>query len=300
MTRRRAPLWRTGLSWLFLILFCLATPLALLSGWARQTVVDPVVYTATVRTVAEEPRVQAGLTRAVVTHSETLLSGENPSATEAVQARVLAEAIGEAAGEVFASDSFLETWEAANAKAHDLLFAGLAEGWGQPVTLDLSPLHAQLQMEIDAFDLALPVGFSIDVADLQIPLLDAATADRIRRAAQQLDLALALSLAAAVVALLLSLALAGDRLAAFGRVAFGLAVAMIALIALMLVAQGWIANMADDDGGRVTLAAIVEAVSQSLRLAAVGLALAGLLLAGIAAGLCALRGSLGPRVMGDG
>jgi hypothetical protein len=286
------------LSWLFLILFCLAAPLALVSGWARQTVVDAKVYTATVRDVAAEPRVQDGLTREVTARSEKMLSGENPTATEAVQARVLAEAIGEATHAVIASDTFLDTWEAANAKAHEILFAGLAEGWGQPVTLDLSPLHRELEMEITAFDLDLPVDFTIDPVDLQIPLLDAATADRIRRAVQQLDLAFWLSLAAAAFSLILSLALAVDRLAAFGRITFGLAIAMIAFIALLLVTQGWIASMAEDDGARVTLGAIVEAISQSLRLAAVALALGGLLLAGIVAGLCALRGSLGHGVIG--
>jgi hypothetical protein len=120
----------------------------------------------------------------------------------------------------------------------------------------------------------------------------------VRRAVQQLDLAFGVSLAAAALALLLSLLFAGDRLAALGRIAFGLAIAMIALMALLLIAQGWVASMASDDGARVTLGAIVEAVSQALRLAVVALAVGGLLLAGIVAGLCSLRGALGHRVIG--
>jgi hypothetical protein len=284
------PLWRTLLSWLCLLLFCLAAPLALAAGWARLTVIDPVTYTRTVRGAAADPRVQAGLAEAVATRTEATLSGENPTATEAVQARVLAQAVGEASREVMASEQFLDVWETANATAHEILFGGLAAGWGQPVVLDLSPLQGPLEVAIAGLDVALPVDFTIDAAELQIPLLDAETADRIRRAVQQLDLAFWASLAAAVMSLLFAIALAGDRLAAVSRVAFGLSVAMIALIALMVIGQQWLASRAGSDGAQVALGAIVDAVSQGLRLAAVGLALAGLLLAGVFAGLCALRG----------
>jgi hypothetical protein len=297
MARRRRPLGRTLLSWLFLLLFCLAAPLALITGWARLTVVDPVVYTATVRGVAAEPRVQDGLVQAVTARSEALLSGENPTATEAVQARVLAQAIGEASREVIASDDFLNVWQTANRNAHQLLFSGLAAGWGQPVALDLSPLRGQLQAQIDALDLDLPADLTLSAADLQIPLLDAGTADSVRRAVTELDRAFWVSLAAAILSFFLSLILAPDRLAALGRIAFGLALAMIALIALILIAQQWLMSSAADDGAGVMVVAIVEAISQGLRLAAVGLAVAGLLLAGIFAGLCALRGSW---VVGDG
>ena len=290
MRRRRGPLWRRALSWGFLLLFCLAAPLALVTGWARLVVVDPTVYAATVRSVAAEPRVQAALTQAVSAHTESLLSGENPTATEAVQARVMAQAVGEEMGDVIASDQFLDVWQSANRNAHQMLFSGQARAWGNPVTLDLSPLLGQLQTRLATLAVPAPADETIGAADLQIPILDAATADRVRRVVQHLELTFWLALAAAALSFILSVALAADRLAAVGRVAFGLAIAMVALIAAMLVSQQWVASAAPDDGARATLTAVVEALTQGLRLAAVSLALAGLLLGGIFTGLCALRG----------
>jgi hypothetical protein len=292
MTRRRAPWWRPALSWLFLILFCLAVPLALLTGWARLTVRDPEIYAQTMRAVADEPRVQQGLADAVTLRSEALLGGENPTASEAIQNRVLAEALGQASAQVAASEEFRDVWEEAHRNAHRLLFDELAQGWGQPVDLDLSPLSGPLQVEVDALGLDLPAELTIDPITLRIEILDADTADRIRRAEQQLDIAFWGSLAAAVVSLNLSIAFAPDRLAAVGRLAFGLAMAMVALMALLLVGQGALAARAGEAGGNAVVIAIADAISQGLRMAAIGLALAGLLLAGMFAGLSSLRGSM--------
>lgn len=289
MTRSHAPWWRMALSWLFLLLFCLAAPLALVAGWARLTVRDVDAYAQTLRAVADEPRVQAGLADAVTLRSEALLGGENPTATEAVQNRVVSEALGEATGVVVASEEFRDVWEEANRNAHRLLFDEL-EGWGQPVDLDLSPLRDPLQVEVDALGLELTAELNIDPVTLRIEIFDAETADRIRRAVQQLDITFWGSLAGAVVSLLLAIAFAPDRLAAVGRIAFGLAVAMVALIALLLVGQGALAASTGEAGGNAVVTAIADAISQGLRLAAIGLALGGLLLAGAFAGLCALRG----------
>jgi hypothetical protein len=292
MTRSHAPSswWRMALSWLFLLLFCLAAPLALVTGWARLTVRDADAYAQTVRAVADEPRVQAGLADAVTLRSEALLGGENPTATEAVQNRVVSEALGEATGVVVASEEFRDVWEEANRNAHRLLFDELAEGWGQPVDLDLSPLRDPLQVEVDALGLDLTAELTIDPVTLRIEIFDAQTADRIRRAVQELDIAFWGSLAGVAISLLLSIAFAPDRLAAVGRIAFGLAIAMVALIALLLVAQGALAASTGAAGGNAVVTAIADAISQNLRLAAIGLALGGLLLAGAFAGLCALRG----------
>ena len=112
MTERRSPIWRRILSWVFLILFCLAAPVALVTGWARLTVVDEDVYVRTVSRAAGDPRVQLGVSRAVATRVEATLAGDNPSATEALQSRVVAEALGEVTRGVVASEEFRQTWEA--------------------------------------------------------------------------------------------------------------------------------------------------------------------------------------------
>ena len=87
MTERRSPIWRRFLSWVFLILFCLAAPVTLIAGWARLTVVAEDVYVQTAGTAAGDPRVQLGVSRAVATRVEATLAGDNPSATERAVAR---------------------------------------------------------------------------------------------------------------------------------------------------------------------------------------------------------------------
>src|SRR5215217_5219665 len=182
MNVRHSPIWRPILSWLFLVVFCLAVPVALVTGWARLTVVNENVYVKIVGTAADDPRVQLGVSRAVTTRVEARLAGENPSATEALQSRVVAETLGEVTRGVVASEEFHQTWEEANRKAHRFLASELAEGPGQPVTLDLSP-------QVAAADVDVPPDLALDAEALQIEVLDAATADRVRRGLMRLDLA---------------------------------------------------------------------------------------------------------------
>src|SRR5215207_6674357 len=188
MSERRSPIWRRILSWVFLIVFCLATPVALVAGWARLTVVDEDVYVQTVGTAADDPRVQLGVSRAVATRVEATLAGENPSATEALQSRVVAEALGEVTRGVVASDEFRETWEASNREAHRRLVSEPAQGQGQPVTLDFSPLLDNIQAEVAAADVDVPSDLDLDAEALRIEVLDTGTADSVRRGIERLDL----------------------------------------------------------------------------------------------------------------
>jgi hypothetical protein len=300
MSERRAPIWRRTLSWIFLIVFCLAAPVALVTGWARLTVVDEDVYVQTVDTAAGDPRVHLGVSRAVATRVEATLAGENPSATEALQSRVVAEALGEVTRGVVASEEFRQTWEASNREAHRLLASEPAAGQGQPVTLDFSPLLDDIEAEIAAADVEVPPDLELDAEALRIEVLDVETADRLRRGLVRLDLAFGIALAVALLSLLLSVGLAPDRLTAIGRAGFGLAIAMVGLMALMLVAQAWLAAEAGADGGGVAVGAILDAISQGLRASTVALALLGLLLAGLCTGLRALRGSATRRIVTEG
>jgi hypothetical protein len=239
------------------------------------------------------------VSRAVTTRVETMLAGDNPSATEALQSRVVAEALGEVTRGVVASEEFRQTWEASNREAHRFLASEPAEGRGQPVTLDFSPLLDDIQAEVAAVDVDVPPDLDLDAEALRIEVLDAETADRVRRGMERLDVAFVTALAVALVSLVLSVGLAPDRLAAIGRAGFGLAISMIGLMALMLVTQAWLAGKAGADGG-VAVGAILDAISQGLRVSTVGLALLGLLVAGLCTGLRALRGSATRRAVAEG
>ena len=300
MSERRSPIWRRILSWVFLIVFCLAAPVTLVTGWARLTVVDEDVYVQTVGTAADDPRVQLGVSRAVATRVEATLAGDNPSATEALQSRVVAEALSEVTRGVVASEEFRQTWEASNRDAHRFLSSELVEGPGQPVTLDFSPLLDDIEAEVAAVDVDVPPDLELDAEALRIEVLGGETADRVRRGLVRLDLAFGAALAVALLSLILSVGLARDRLAAIGRAGFGLAIAMIGLMALMLVVQAWLAGEAGVDGGGVAVGAILDAISQGLRVSTVGLALLGLLLAGLCTGLRVLRGSATRRTVLEG
>lgn len=280
------PLWRSLLSWLCLILVWVAAPVALVTTWARVMVSDEAAYTRTVEAVAENPMVQSGLAEATTTQIMRAVTGENPTATAVVQARQLTEMVDAASRQIVASSGFRDVWREANRQAFRLLTSGLAAGRGVPIMLDLSPLAEQYEAQIDLLDAEVPVDLDATLeASLQIEVLDAPTADHLRSAVQQLVLASWGSLAIALLAALLAVALAGNRLATLARLCFGLAVGMAALIALLLVGQGIAAAAVPDPSGRVALEGIADAVSQGLRLAAIGLALLSLLLAAIFAGL---------------
>jgi hypothetical protein len=210
--------------------------------------------------------VQLGVSRAVATRVETTLAGDNPSATEALQSRVVAEALGEVTRGVVASEEFRQTWEASNREAHRLLSSEPARGQAQPVTLDFSPLLDDIQAEVAAADVDVPPDLDLDAEDLRIEVLDTEAADRVRRGLARLDPAFA----------------------------------MVGLMALMLVAQAWLAGQAGANGGGVAIGAILDAISQGLRVSTVALALLGLLVAGLCTGLRALRGSATRRALVEG
>jgi hypothetical protein len=64
MTARRNPWWRSALSWLLLLVFCISAPLALLAGWARISILDENRYVATMQPLSSDPRIQQAMVNA--------------------------------------------------------------------------------------------------------------------------------------------------------------------------------------------------------------------------------------------
>ncbi len=81
----------------------------------------------------------------------------------------------------------------------------------------------------------------LDPEDLRVQVLDAETADTVRRALLNLDRAFIASTVVALLGAAFSLALARDRLRALTRLCFGLAIGATVLIAALVLAQGWAA-----------------------------------------------------------
>jgi hypothetical protein len=292
MTQRRIPVWRRALSILCLVLCCLAAPVALMTGWARTILLDQDDYLQAVSPVADDVTIQYLVADAVTDQVVTATLGESPTATQAVQARLLRQIVGGAAREVVSSSAFATTWRQANAGLYTALAAGISAGWGESVVLDLSPLATELQVQIDAVSDTLPIELQIAPEDLRVQVLDAATADTVRRALQDLNWVFIVSTVVALLGAALSIGLAGDRLRALMRLSFGLAIGATLLIATLLLAQGWAAGQSGTQASAVALEAIIDSATQSLRVASVAAAAISLLLAAIFAGLGALRGSV--------
>ena len=289
-------MWRPILAWLLLVLFCLAAPLALAAGWARVTILPTESYAAVVGGLARD----AGVQEAIARHSggliEQAIRGENPTATAALLAEAAANTVADAVRDVVGSEPFAGYWQEAHRGLHDMLVAPAATDWGRPAVLDLSPVLPLVQDELDERQIDLPDGVTIDAQNLRIRLLDAATADAVRRNAARLALGPWALLAVTALSLVLSIAVAPDRLAALGRAGFGLAIAMVALMLLLVAGQQWVVSAAGTTGGGEVIGAILDASSQGLRVSAVALALLGLLVAGICVGLHTLRRSTARRI----
>jgi hypothetical protein len=295
MQPRHTPIWKRALSILCLVLCCLAAPVALVTGWARTILLDQDDYLRTVSPVASDTQIQYLIADAVTDQVVTATVGETPTATQAVQARLLREIVGSAARDVVSSPAFADTWSQANAGLYTMLADGITAGWGQPVVLDLSPLAGELQSEIDEVSNTLPIELQIAPEQLRVQVLDAATADTARRTLLSLDRAFIISVAVALLGAALSIVLARDRLRALMRLCFGLAIGATILIAALLFAQGWAAGQSGSQASAVALEAIIDAATQSLRVTSIAAAAGSLLFAALFAGLGALRGSVTRR-----
>ncbi|MFM9108106.1 MAG: hypothetical protein ACKOWF_15570 [Chloroflexota bacterium] len=62
---RRTPWWRTALSWLLLLIFCVTAPLAIIAGWARYNLVDESRFVETLAPLAKDTRVREVIVDAV-------------------------------------------------------------------------------------------------------------------------------------------------------------------------------------------------------------------------------------------
>jgi hypothetical protein len=291
VAERRAARWRSALAWALLLVLCAAAPVALLTGWARATVRQEEVYAGMARGLAADPDLQLALAQIVTERAEAALIAEDTTASDAIRLRAVTATLSAATGRIVAGEAFPAVWEAANRGAHRLLTATLATAQRQPVILDLSPLQGAIAAEIARMDVELPPEWALDPADLRVEIINADAADRIRGAAALVDVGFAAALAVAILALALSVGLAPDRLAAVARAGFALAVGMIAVIALLVTVEAWLISAAGSVGAGTTVAMIVDVVSQGLRAMAIALAVIGLLIAALFAGLRGLRGS---------
>lgn len=349
---RRVGWWQRPLSWVLLVLACLAAPVAVLAGWARWDLLDGDRYVRTIQPIATEPAVQdaviaiagaafgagpadgnaggteTGQAIAAVPAASPATDAEatpplgNPAASDratpttaatsdaptsdatpggarpaalprppqlgerasgGAASRTVRQAANRAASEAVAavvrSPAFAEEWADANRAAHAALTDPAAAG--QPVAIDFSPLAARVAERLGPrAGAALP-----DPAALQVEVLDAAAADRLRGVLHRIGwVGIALPVAAVLLATG-AIWVAPGRLAALRRLGFGVVLTTAAvLLALLVAATGFAGRVAGP--AAVIVAAVVDAVLRAPLLWLAVLALAGLAVAvvGVAAG----------------
>lgn len=271
-----------------LVLFCLAAPLALLTGWARMALLTTDGYVATIGGLAGNAQVQAALARSVMSLVDEAMLGATPSATSVEIAAAASSAAADAALSIMASAAFMSLWEEANRELHSALVLLLDRPSGEPAVLDLSPLLPLVQQELAINQITLPGDLALADEELRLELVDARTADTIRRYADYLQITSWALLAVALTSLALLIGLAHDRLQVIIRAGYGLAAGMAVLLIVSLVVQRMAISAAASSVADL-LDTLVATLTQDLRIATLGLALTGLAFAAVSTKLRTLH-----------
>ncbi|MCC6312638.1 MAG: hypothetical protein IT337_01395 [Thermomicrobiales bacterium] len=313
---RRSSPWRRLLTWVLMLLFCLAAPLALLAVWGRVTLLNTDAYVIAVRSLAADATVQDALARAATEAaasgsanalatpvarstpmiSDAPLAAPTARAVDATPVVVVTASDTRGARQVetlragirnaFASDEFTDAWAEANRALQQSLTARGAAG---PLLLDFSALAPEIQralVETGAADLARAAP---PPDALRIELLGAADADRVRgllRAVRWSGILLPIVAAALLIG---SVWAAPSRLRAVGRAGLGLALATIVLMLVVLIGQSVLAGRTPDPAAEI-VAALLDRLLQQPVLWALAMASIGLAVAALVAGAAWSRG----------
>jgi len=297
----------TALVLTFLVVGCVAAPLALFGVWVHGTLIDPDGYVATMSQLARRPAVQKavsdGLSKAIAGAVKDAGSSFLPEelggiADEVTGALPVEELTSGFVEEALASSEFADFWAEANRALHPLLIDVIehtAEGDAEAdlVPVDLTAVTGIVVDQLAEAGVELPDPLPETLTTGSVPLMDSAllrdlggvivTVDRLR-----IPLALL-----AVVALAAGVAVARDRLRTLALAGSGIAVAMAAVEVGLLVGRS--SYLGATDGVHIphaASAAVFDVVTRDLRLWALVLLAAGAALA-VAALLVSRRRSRG-------
>ncbi|MFJ3235593.1 hypothetical protein [Streptomyces sp. NPDC086787] len=261
-----AVLARRIASAVLIVLTCVLVPVALLTTWVHDIVLDTDRYVTTVAPLATEPAVQDAavdrITEAVAVHglgtraagditgwlqSQGLPTGAGDALKGLLGAElntVVDDLVGKAAGEVVRSGAFATVWDDANRAAHGLVVHALTgKGHGAvgvsdgAVTLDVGAAVDQLKQRL--VDAGLTPAEHIPTVDKQFVLFQSDDLAKFRTYARLLD---ALGNWLPVVVVLIGVAgvlLARGRRRALARTALGAAFACLVVAIALSVGRGY-------------------------------------------------------------
>jgi hypothetical protein len=290
---RKLPRWRRALVAILVILSVVFVPIAGLTVWVRNLVLDTGKYVDTVAPLADNK----AITDAVATRLTTRLFQEVNVEAEAKdalpeRAQFLAGPLStgvqtftkQAAQQVLASDQFKTVWREANARAHAAINKALT-GQGKNVSikngkvvLNLTPIVNTVIQRLDARGVTIFDSVAQDVSkkNLQFELFDAKQLERARSAVHLLDRLRIVLVVLVFVFLGVALLLSGNRRRTLIRWGIGVVIAMALMAALLALGRSAYLNIAKN---RDAAAAAFDIIVRYLRNGIRVIALIGIIVA---------------------
>ena len=277
--------WLSVLSLVFLVVGCVAAPLALFGVYVHATLMDEDGYVAATARAAAEPAVRAAvadrLSKQIAGALEDAGSSTGPEdevdeITGAItEALPIADMTRQSVEEALASSEFAGMWAAANRALHPLLLNVLdhaADGEAGPVPIDLSAVTAVVTAQLGGAGVLLPDPLPAELTSGHVPLMDSTLLRRLGTLIVTIDrLRVPLALLA-VVALAAGILVAGDRLRAGVLAGAGIAGAMAGVQLALALGRSSYADTTDAAHlPHAASVAVFDAVTRDVRLWAWGL-----------------------------
>lgn len=287
--------WRSVVAAVLVVAGCVLAPFSVAAVWLNQQVMDTEAYVATVAPLSRDPAIQRAVADRVAAEVFKRFNAEK-LARKALppDARFLAAPLAgavknfvrEQVHNIIASPQFGQVWTDANRLAHKVMLealvgqGGIVTTRGAKVELNLTPLVKEVQAKLRESGIDISGVVSPTAIPQKFTILESSALLRVKRAVQWLNsLALILPL---VVLLFLGAAIgvAGNRLGAVFWTGMGLAAAMVALTVGVAVGRGqYLSATASTGLPADAAAALFDTIAMSLRTAARGIFVFGLVVA---------------------
>ena len=283
----RLPRWRRALVAILVILSVVLLPIAGLTVWMRNLVLDTDKYVDTVAPLASNKDITDNVANRITNKLFSEVDVEQ-QAKEALpeRAQFLAAPIAsgvetftrEAATRALASDQFETLWRTANERAHAAVVKALT-GEGKNVSvengkvvLDMTPIIQTVIQRLDDRGVTVFDSVAQDASkkNLQVELIDASQLEKARSAVHLLDRLRIVLVVLVFVLLAIALLLSGNRRRTLMRWGLGVVVAMAITAALLALARSAFLDVAKNrDSASATFDILTSLLRNGIRTIAV-------------------------------
>lgn len=285
-TPRKLPRWRRALVAILVILSVVFVPIAGLTVWVRNLVLDTGKYVDTVAPLAQNKAITDQVANRLTTRLFQEVNVEQ-TAKDALpdRAQFLAGPISsgvqtfvhEAATRALATEQFATIWRQANERVHTQLVKALT-GEGKNVSvkngkvvLNLTPVVDQVVKRLDDRGVTVFDSVAQDVSkkNLQVELFDAKQLEKARSAVHLLDRVRLVLVVLVFVFIGVALILSGNRRRTLIRWGIGLVIAMALMAALLALGRSaYLGVVQNRDAGAAAFDIIVRNLRNGIRVIA--------------------------------